>query len=82
MTIRNHITRIRELRKVWTKNLSKKINKSESSIIRYEKWISNMSEATVMAILNYFYVTFWDVTTISVTDKVEIETKNHLWVKI
>lgn len=82
MTIRNHITRIRELRKVWTKNLSKKINKSESSIIRYEKWISNMSEATVMAILNYFYVTFWDVTTITVTDKVVIETKNHLWVKI
>ena len=82
MTIRNHITRIRELRKVWTKNLSKKINKSESSIIRYEKWISNMSEATVMAILNYFYVTFWDVTTITVTDKVEIETKNHLWKKI
>lgn len=82
MTIRNHITRIRELRKVWTKNLSKKINKSESSIIRYEKGISNMSEATVMAILNYFYVTFWDVTTITVMDKVEIETKNHLWVKI
>lgn len=74
--IRNHITYLRKTRKVWIKELAKAISKSESSIIRYEKGISHMSEETVTKILSFFYEIYGDTTTIVIGKTVEIETRN------